>query len=426
MKTLSTTLLIICALIFSTQMFAQQPLQDAALHAKAEKLAQQFVIVDTHIDAPFRLRMKWEDISQRTIGGEFDYVRAKQGGLNAPFMSIYIPAEYEKKGGAKALADTLIDMVETFARNWPKQFAIARSVEDVTKQFRRGVISLCMGMENGSPIEHEMANVQHFYDRGIRYITLAHALDNHISDSSYDTTHVWRGLSFFGRRLITEMNRVGIMVDVSHITDAAFYEVLNVTKAPVIASHSSCRFFTPGFERNMSDEMIQALAKQGGVIQINFGSSFLGQDFQDRERAGQKEMSEYLKSKGWKPEDSEAQTYIKQYHQDHPLMYADVSNVADHIDHVVKLVGTDHVGLGSDFDGVEDSLPTGLKDVSQYPNIIYELLKRGYSEKDIQKICGGNLLRVWSEVEQRAKELGSHSTEEARVHSAQRRSLGVC
>ena len=302
-------------------------------------------------------------------------------------------------------------MVETFARNWPKQFAIARSVEDVTKQFRRGVISLCMGMENGSPIEHEMANVQHFYDRGIRYITLAHALDNHISDSSYDTTHVWRGLSFFGRRLITEMNRVGIMVDVSHITDAAFYEVLNVTKAPVIASHSSCRFFTPGFERNMSDEMIQALAKQGGVIQINFGSSFLGKDFQDRERAGQKEMSEYLKSKGWKPEDSEAQAYIKQYHQDHPLMFADVSNVADHIDHVVKLVGTDHVGLGSDFDGVGDSLPTGLKDVSQYPNIIYELLKRGYSEKDIQKICGGNLLRVWSEVEQRAKELGSHSTE---------------
>lgn len=400
-----TKLFIVLAVTVAARVFAQQPQRENALRAKAQKLAQQFIIIDTHIDAPYRLRMKWEDISQRTKEGEFDYVRAEEGGLNAPFMSIYIPAEYEKKGGAKALADTLIDTVEKFARDWPKQFAIARSVEDVTKQFKRGVISLCMGMENGSPIEHDMTNVQHFYDRGIRYITLAHALDNHISDSSYDTTHVWKGLSFFGRRLITEMNRVGIMVDVSHISDAAFYEVLNVTKAPVIASHSSCRFFTPGFERNMSDEMITILAKQGGVIQINFGSSFLSKEYREREDEGQKQVSTYLKSKNLKSEDAEAQAYIERYQKEHPIVYADVSDVANHIDHVVKLVGVDHVGLGSDFDGVGDSLPTGLKDVSQYPNIIYQLLKRGYSEKDIQKICGGNLLRVWSEVEQMAKEL---------------------
>jgi membrane dipeptidase len=271
---------IVLAVTVTASLYARQPQQENALRSKAQKLAQQFIIVDTHIDAPYRLRMKWEDISQRTKDGEFDFVRAKQGGLNAPFMSIYIPAEYEKKGGAKALADTLIDMVEKFARDWPTQCAVARSAADVTKQFKRGVISLCMGMENGSPIEHDMANVQYFFDRGIRYITLAHARDNHISDSSYDTTHVWRGLSFFGRRLITEMNRVGIMVDVSHISDAAFYEVMNVTKAPVIASHSSCRFFTPGFERNMSDEMITILARQGGVIQINFGSSFLSKELQ--------------------------------------------------------------------------------------------------------------------------------------------------
>ena len=400
-----TKLLIVLALTVPVHVLAQQPQQESALRAKAQKLAQQFIIVDTHIDVPYRLRMKWEDISQRTKDGEFDYVRAKQGGLNAPFMSIYIPAEYEKKGGAKALADTLIDMVEKFARDWPRQFALARSVEDVTSQFRRGVISLCMGMENGSPIEHDMANVQHFYDRGIRYITLAHALDNHISDSSYDTTHVWKGLSFFGRRLITEMNRLGIMVDVSHITDAAFYEVMNVSKAPVIASHSSCRFFTPGFERNMSDEMITMLAKQGGVIQITFGSSFLSKEYQEREDEGRKEVMTYLKSKNLQFEDTEAQAYIERYRKEHPITYADVSDVANHIDHVVKLVGVDHVGLGSDFDGVGDSLPTGLKDVSQYPNIIYELLKRGYTEKEIQKICASNLLRVWSEVERTAKEL---------------------
>jgi membrane dipeptidase len=383
----------------------QQAQQDKALLAKAQKLAQQFIIVDTHIDVPYRLKMKFEDISKLTPDGNFDYVRAKQGGLNAPFMSIYIPAEYEKTGGGKQLADTLIDMVVKFSKDWPKQFAVATSVQDVTTQFKRGVVSLCMGMENGTPMEHDLKNVQYFYDRGIRYITLAHALSNHISDSSYDTTHVWRGLSFFGRRLVAEMNRVGIMVDVSHITDDAFYEVMNVTKTPVIASHSSCRFFTPGFERNMSDDMIKLLAKNGGVIQVNFGSSFLREDYQKLENEQGKEVMAYFKEHHLKFGDPDAETYLKQYRKDHPVTFADVTDVANHIDHVVKLVGIDFVGVGSDFDGVGDSLPTGLKDVSMYPNLIYELLKRGYSEKDIQKICGGNLLRVWSEVEQRAKEL---------------------
>jgi membrane dipeptidase len=384
---------------------AQQAQQDKALKEKAQKLAQHYIIVDTHIDVPYRLKMKFEDISKLTPDGNFDYVRAKQGGLNAPFMSIYIPAEYEKTGGGKQLADTLIDMVVKFSKDWPKQFALATSVQDVTTQFKRGVISLCMGMENGTPIEHDLKNVQYFYDRGIRYITLAHALSNHISDSSYDTTHVWRGLSFFGRRLVTEMNRVGIMVDVSHISDDAFYEVMNITRTPVIASHSSCRFFTPGFERNMSDDMIKLLAKNGGVVQINFGSSFLRGDYQKLEAEQGKEVMAYLREHHLKFGDPDAETYLKRYRKDHPVTFADVTDVADHIDHVVKLVGVDYVGIGSDFDGVGDSLPTGLKDVSMYPNLIYELLKRGYTDKDIQKICGGNLLRVWSDVQQRARQI---------------------
>lgn len=404
MRTLLARLAVVLAFT-AAPLVAQQPAQERALRVKAQKLAQQFIIVDTHIDVPYRLRVKWEDISQRTPDGNFDYVRAKAGGLNAPFMSIYIPAEYEDRGGAKELADTLIDMVEKFAKDWPRKFTLATSPKDVTNQFKRHVISLCMGMENGSPIQHDLKNVQYFYDRGIRYITLAHAKSNHISDSSYDTTHVWKGLSFFGRRLVVEMNRVGIMVDVSHISDDAFYEVMNVTRAPVIASHSSCRFFTPGFERNMSDEMIKLLAGKGGVIQINFGSSFLRSDIQKRDDEQGKAIASYLKSKGLKPGDSEAQAYVAQYQKDHPVAFADVSDVANHIDHVAKLVGVDYVGIGSDFDGVGDSLPTGLKDVSQYPNLIYELLKRGYSDKDIQKICGGNLLRVWTEVERAAKEL---------------------
>ena len=404
MRTLLVKLTILLS-VAALSLPAQQAQQDKALLAKAQKLAQQYIIVDTHIDAPYRLKMKFEDISKLTPDGNFDYVRAKQGGLKAPFMSIYIPAEYEKSGGGKQLADTLIDMVVKFSKDWPKQFAVAKSVQDVTAQVKRGVISLCMGMENGTPIEHDLKNVQYFYDRGIRYITLAHALSNHISDSSYDTTHVWRGLSFFGRRLIAEMNRVGIMVDVSHISDDAFFEVMNVTRTPVIASHSSCRFFTPGFERNMSDDMIKLLAKNGGVMQINFGSPFLREDYQKLEAQQGKEVMSYMRDHHLKFGDPDAETYLKQYRKDHPVTFADVTDVANHIDHVVKLVGVDYVGIGSDFDGVGDSLPTGLKDVSMYPNLVYELLKRGYSDKDIQKICGGNLLRVWSQVEQRAKEL---------------------
>ncbi len=409
MKSLFPRLLVFFALT-TAPLLAQQDKQETALRAKAQKIAHQYIIVDTHIDAPYSLRMKWEDISQRISDGEFDYVRAKLGGLDAPFMSIYIPAEYQSRGGAKLLADTLIDIVYKFAKDWPKKFAIASSVQDVTNQFRHGLISLCMGMENGSPMEHDLKNVQYFYNRGIRYITLAHARSNHISDSSYDTTHVWKGLSFFGRRLIAEMNRVGIMVDVSHISDVAFYEVMNVSKAPVIASHSSCRVFTPGWERNMSDEMIKLLAAKGGVIQINFGSDFVQGAYRKRDDEVGKEIAAYLKSKSLKPGDAEARAYDEQYRKDHPIPYADVSDVADNIDHVVKLVGIDYVGLGSDFDGVGDSLPTGLKDVSQYPNLVYELLKRGYSEKDIQKILGGNLLRVWSTVEQKAREIQGKGT----------------
>jgi len=388
-------LLVTCAL---TQ---AQNQQETDLRAKAQNLAHQFIIIDTHIDVPYRLRMQWEDISQRTPKGNFDFVRAVEGGLNAPFMSIYIPSEYEAQGGGKALADTLIDMVEGFANRWPKLCAIATSVSDVTRQFKQGRLSLCLGMENGTPIEHDLSNVRYFYDRGIRYITLAHGEHNHISDSSYDSTRVWKGLSPFGRKVVAEMNRVGIMVDVSHISDDAFYEVMNISKAPVIASHSSCRAFTPGFERNMSDEMIKLLAKNRGVIMINFGNSFLHGDYQVIEG----KIWSYLTTHRLRFNDPEAQTYIQQFLKDNPLPKVTVADVAAHIDHVVKLVGADFVGLGSDFDGVGDMLPEGLRDVSHYPNVIFELLKKGYSDKDIEKICGLNLLRVWSEVEKTAHQL---------------------
>lgn len=381
-----------------------QGAKDDPLRARAEQLAQEFIIVDTHIDVPEQLRDHWQNISQRIQDGEFDYPRAKAGGLNAPFMSIYIPAEEEKQGTARKTADMLIDMVDKFAVDWPDKFAIATSPGDVRKQFNTGKISLCLGMENGAPMETEQ-DVEYFYRRGIRYVTLTHALDNHISDSSYDTTHTWHGLSPFGKKLVLDLNKAGIMVDVSHISDDAFYQVMEISKAPVIASHSSCRFFTPGFERNMSDDMIERLAKQGGVLQINFGSDFLSKRYRDEQEDTRKAIDEYLKSHHLSDRDSSGRAFISQYRKDHPIAHADVQDVVAHMTHVVKLVGVDHVGIGSDFDGVGDSLPTGLEDVSHYPNLIYGLLKAGYTESDIKKICGENLLRVWSQVETTAKGL---------------------
>jgi membrane dipeptidase len=381
----------------------------AADDSLASEIAHEVTIVDTHVDLPYRLVHHMEDISRRTEDGEFDYPRAVEGGLNAPFMSIYIPSSYEGNG-AKAYAEQLIAMVDSIARAWPEKFSLVQSVDDLRTAVAAGKIALPMGMENGAPIEGSLDNVRYFYDKGIRYITLAHAKDNHISDSSYDTTATWHGLSPFGRRLIPEMNRVGIMVDVSHISDSAFYQVIALSKAPVIASHSACRSFTPGFKRNMSDDMIRLLAAHGGVIQIPFGSTFISdrvrKDFDHRQEG----LREYLDSAGVSGGDKAVRELSDHYLHTHSVDLADVSEVAAHIDHVVHLVGIDHVGIGSDFEGVGDTLPVGLKDVSCYPNLIAELLKRGYSKADIEKICSGNILRVWREVELSAQRLQSNDS----------------
>ncbi|MCA9698000.1 MAG: membrane dipeptidase, partial [Myxococcales bacterium] len=199
--------------------------------------------------------------------------------------------------------------------------------------------------------------------------------------------------------VVAEMNRVGIMIDVSHVSDQTFAQVMELSAVPVIASHSSCRHFTPGWERNMSDEMIQALAAKGGVIMINFGGSFLSQEYQQAADAGKAALQIVLDEHGLSRDDPAAKELVEAYRAEHPIPHVALSVVADHIDHVVEIVGIDHVGLGSDFDGVGDSLPAGLEDVSMYPHLIRELLDRGYGEADIQKICSGNALRVWQAVE---------------------------
>jgi membrane dipeptidase len=371
--------------------------------SEAQRIATTSIIVDTHIDLPFKQLENPRDVSVATGTGDFDYPRALAGGLNAPFLSIYTAAELEAEGRSREVADKLIDVVENIVAAAPDKFAIARSPADVREHFEKGLISMPMGMENGSPLEGDLAALKHFYDRGIRYITLAHGLSNHLSDSSYDTNRQWNGLSDFGIEVVKEMNRFGIMVDVSHLSDEAFWDVLETSDAPVIASHSSARHFTPGWERNISDDMIRALAAQGGVVQINFGSSFVTQEARAYTTPAYEALGAWMAEDPARTMAQAMEEFYPQYVAENgPYPYATLEDVLDHFDHVISLVGVDHVGIGSDFDGVGDTLPVGLKDVSAYPNLIKGLLERGYSEDDIRKIIGGNMLRVWEAVEARA------------------------
>lgn len=376
-----------------------------AAQAEAEALAQRVIVLDGHVDLPHRVHervaagLPLPPVHERTDDGHFDWQRARAGGLDAPFMSIYTPSSLQAEfGESKAFAEHMIDYVHGLVVDHPDKFALAGTPADVRANFEHGLISLPMGMENGSPLEHELDNVRHFYQRGIRYVTLTHALDNLICDSSYDDQHTHHGLSAYGRQVVAELNRWGIMVDISHVSDDAFWQVLELSAVPVIASHSSCRHFTPGFERNMSDEMIVALAEHGGVIQINFGNAFLDGRFLAAEDAARAELGALLDEHAVGRDTPDGRALIDAYWAAHPLPELDVAIVADHIDHVVEIAGIGAVGFGSDFDGV-DRLPVGLEDASMYPNLIRELLRRGYTEAEIEQICSGNVLRVWQAVE---------------------------
>tara|TARA_B100000073_G_scaffold172381_1_gene142563 strand:+ start:3675 stop:4847 length:1173 start_codon:yes stop_codon:yes gene_type:complete len=335
----------------------------------AQELAQEIIIIDTHLDTPIQLYMQqdkngtYEDITKKT-SLHFDYERALSGGLNVPFFVIFTPPSAEDKGTAFKMANEIIQILEDIKKKSPNKFRLVKSPDEITNN--KSVMQIVYGMENGAPIESKLSNIELFSDMGVSYITLAHSKSNHISDSSYDENKNWGGLSPFGREVVAEMNKQGVMIDISHVSDAAFYEVLRLTKTPVIASHSSLRHFVPGFERNVSDDMLKELAKNGGVIQICFGSEFIAEK------------------------------------RKYPDLVVTVEDVADHIDRVKQLVGIDYVGIGSDYDGWRN-FPVGLEDTSTYPNLIEELLKRNYTKEEIKKVFGENLLRVWRAVENYSK-----------------------
>ena len=371
---------------------------------RAQSLAHRHLIVDTHIDAPYRLFLGPVDLGESVPEREFDYPRAMRGGLDVAFMSIFTPARAADAGDSRRIADELVDLIEAVSARHPAKFAVATCTDDVERLRNSGIVALALGMENASPLEGSAEALDHFAARGIRYVSLAHSKSNRYADSSYDLDERWGGLSELGKQTVAEINRRGVMQDISHLSDKAAWQVLELSETPVIASHSSLRHFIPGFHRNMGDDMVTAVAEGGGVVQINFGSGFVSQEA--REWTARREAAVLARFAGQEIAADARREFMGAYAARDPYPFATIDTVLDHIDRVVELAGIDHVGLGSDFDGVGDTLPVGLKDVGDFPNLVAGLLERGYGEDDIAKVLGLNLMRVWRTVELYAQALG--------------------
>lgn len=377
---------------------------DSDLHDAAVQLARELTIVDTHLDVPHHLMERAADVAERTTTTNFDYPRAIEGGLDCSFFAVYVPHSYENNG-AKKYADRVITGIEGLVARRPDRFGLVRTPGEIAPVRARGQIAIALGIENGAPLEGNLNNIRHFYDRGVRYITLTHVHPNHISDASWDDARPWNGLSPFGEQVVAEMNRVGMIIDISHVSDSAAFDVLRLSRAPVLATHSSCRHFTPGFERNISDDLIRAVAGRGGCVDINFGTMFLVDSVRKANEKATQETRKFLAEHNLTSTDEEAIRFTREYKKEHGVPTATAKDVAAHIDHVVRIAGIDHVGIGSDFDGLGDDVPDDLKDVAAYPNLIAELMQLGYSREQIEKICSGNVFRVWREVERVAHDM---------------------
>jgi membrane dipeptidase len=384
--------------VLALSMMAAHATLAAEATPAAHKLAENTVIVDTHIDAPTELMKAWLDLAEAQPR-EFDFPKARAGGLDVAFMSIYTSSGQDEDGSAYTVANRMIDAVEKMAGDHPDKFALLRSPRDVEALRRRGLVLLPMGMENGAPIGDDLGKLKYFHDRGIRYITLAHSANNRIADSSYATEKKWNGLSPFGRDVVAEMNRLGIMIDVSHLSDAAVAQAVELSETPVVATHSALRHFTPGFERNLSDDLAKAIAAKGGTIQIPFGNAFVDPASAAQTQAYFVAYNAYLREHAAGNTTQSVAEFDDGWEESHPPLKVMIDAVLDQIDYGVKLVGIDHIGIGSDFDGVSGALPEGLETAADYPNLIAGLQARGYRNADLRKLLGGNLLRVWRATE---------------------------
>ena len=374
-----------------------------AIHERA-------LIVDTHCDTPMLMVRGGFDVGAKNSApkSRVDFPRMKEGGVDAMFFAIFTgqtkrtPENYKK---VYDLANQMIDSVYAACKKYSDVAEVATKASDATRLEKEGKRAIFIGMENGYPVGTDIKRVQEFYDRGVRYITLCHSSNNDICDSSTDKKGPeHNGVSKFGKKVVKKMNKLGILVDVSHISDKSFFDVMKLTKAPVIASHSSVRAIAH-HPRNMTDEMIKALAKNGGVIQICLLDDYIKDpDTTTVRYQKEKELRKIFQTKFQKMSDTEKDEIRKQWRdlgEKYPKQLPTVADCVDHIDYVRDLVGIDYVGIGSDFDG--GGALADCQDVSQYPNITREMLKRGYTEEEIDKVWGGNFFRVFNEVERIAK-----------------------
>jgi membrane dipeptidase len=390
--------------------------KDDALARKAAEIHNKALTVDTHIDWPsHQLRntdfVPGERHEPGKLGsGQWDLIRMKEGGLDAVFMSIFTsqgPRTDEGHEKAKEHALKLIEITNKMVADNPDKAEMALTPEDAYRIEKAGRRAIFMGMENGYPIGKELGNVKMFYDLGVRYITLSHSQNNEIGDSSTDEKQEWSGLSPLGEEVVKEMNRLGIMVDISHVHDETFWDVIKIAKAPVIASHSSS-WALCDHPRNMKDEMLKAVKENGGVVQVCLLGNFIKKMPPNPEREAVMDTlrPKLAAARRGELSEEEAKRVREQFqalNAKYPANRPTLQDAADHIDHIVKVMGIDHAGIGSDFDGGGGLI--GIDDVSEMSNITKELLRRGYSEDDIRKIWGGNLMRVFGKVIEVAKQL---------------------
>lgn len=373
--------------------------------AEVRRAHQRALLIDTHNDATSRTVTGF-DIGKAANDGHTDIIRYRAGGFGAQFFAVYVGADYVEGNRSAHRAMEMIDTVRhDIIEKYPKDFALALSADDVIRARKQGKIASLMGIEGGHAIEDSPRLLRDFYALGIRYMTLTHSNTNTWAGSSGDLDGRTKGLTPLGKDIVREMNRLGMMVDISHVSDKTFWDALEVSSAPLIASHSSCRSIS-NIPRNMTDEMIIAMAKKGGVVQVNFGCEFLSQKSANTSSFGNPTLREKIAAamKDFKGTAEARRAKMAEVAKNLGLktVPATLDDAVAHIDHIVKIAGIDAVGIGADYDGV-DCVPVGLEDVSKMPNLTRALLEKGYSAKDIRKIYGENTLRVMRAAEKARK-----------------------
>src|SRR5256885_137856 len=386
--------------VAAVTLLAQAPPPEAPISPRARQLHDRAIVIDSHDDTPQRMLFdKTFDISARNTDGLTDITRMREGGLDALFFSIWVRSDVTGPPAVKRAFD-LIDCVREAVRLHPNDLVLATTAADVRKAAAEHKIAALMGMEGGHMIDDDVRLLRLYAALGVRYMTLTHFKNNNWADSSTDKA-AHNGLTALGKEIVREMNRLGMMVDISHVADKTFWDVIETTRAPVIASHSSVRAIA-NHPRNMTDDMMRALAKNGGVVMINYHAGFLSEEFRVASEKKSGNVVDAMAAMSKKCGGNEACTTMESERIDHEAMTKGElpkvtwETIVEHIDHAVKVAGAEHVGLGSDFDGA--TMPLGMEDASKLPKITDALLKKGYAEADIEKILGGNILRVMEAV----------------------------